>query len=103
MVKIRAALTAAVDAEQIAVSPCRGIKLPAKQRSEIRFLDADELARLALETPPEYQAMIYLAGVLGLRWSEVAGLRVGRVDFLRRTSRSSRPAQRSKYGSSSPT
>jgi integrase len=23
--------------------------------------------------------------VLGLRWSEVAGLRVGRIDFLRRT------------------
>ena len=82
---LRAVLSAAVDAELIAVSPCRGVKLPAKRRSEIRFLDADELARLARETPPEYQPMIYLAGVLGLRWSEVAGLRVGRVDFLRRT------------------
>jgi integrase len=29
--------------------------------------------------------MVYLAGLLGLRWSEVAGLRVGRVDLLRRT------------------
>ena len=29
--------------------------------------------------------MVYVAGVLGLRWSEVAGLRVGRIDFLRRT------------------
>ena len=28
--------------------------------------------------------MVYLAGVLGLRWSEVAGLRVGRIDFLRK-------------------
>lgn len=60
-------------------------KLPAKRRSEIRFLDADEFARLAHETPREYRPMIYLAGVLGVRWSEVAGLRVGRLDFLRRT------------------
>lgn len=29
--------------------------------------------------------MVYVAGVVGLRWSEVAGLRVGRLDFLRRT------------------
>jgi integrase len=29
--------------------------------------------------------MVYLAGVLGLRWSEIAGLRVGRIDLLRPT------------------
>jgi integrase len=29
--------------------------------------------------------MVYVAGVLGLRWSEVAGLRVGRVDLAERT------------------
>jgi Protein of unknown function (DUF429) len=29
--------------------------------------------------------MVYLAGVLGLRWSEVIGLRVGAIDFLRRS------------------
>ncbi len=29
--------------------------------------------------------MVYLAAVLGLRWSEVAGLRVDAIDFLRRT------------------
>lgn len=82
---LRAILNAAVDAELIATSPCRGVKLPAQRRPEIRFLDADELTRLATETPPDYRPMIYLAGVLGLRWSEVAGLRVGRIDFLRRT------------------
>jgi len=82
---LRALLNAAVEAELIAASPCRGVKLPASRRSEIRFLDAEELARLANETPPEYRAMIFLAGVLGLRWSEAAGLRVGRVDLPRRT------------------
>ena len=28
--------------------------------------------------------MVYLTSALGLRWSEVAGLRVGRLDLLRR-------------------
>jgi integrase len=46
---------------------------------------ADELIRLGDAMPAEYRPTVYLAGVLGLRWSEVAGLRVGRVDFLRGT------------------
>jgi integrase len=82
---LRAILSAAVDADVLAVNPCRGVKLPAHARKEIRFLSADELERLADEMPDEYRPMIHLAGVLGLRWSEVAGLRVGRIDFLRRT------------------
>jgi integrase len=39
---------------------------------------------LANAVPAEYKALVYLAGVLGLRWSEVTGLRVGRLDLLRR-------------------
>jgi integrase len=82
---LRAVLRAAVDADVIAVSPCRGVKLPAQRRPEIRFLSAEELTGLAAQTPTEYRPMIYLAGVLGLRLSEVAGLRVGRINFLRHT------------------
>ncbi len=81
---LRAILSAAVEADLLAVSPCRGVSLPAHARREIRFLSADELERLASAMPGEYRPMAYLAGVLGLRWSEVAGLRVGRIDFLRR-------------------
>jgi integrase len=40
---------------------------------------------LAEAMPLDYAPMIFVAGVLGLRWSEVAGLKVGRIDFLRRT------------------
>jgi integrase len=82
---LRAILSAAVDAEVIAVSPCRGVRLPAGRRRELRFLSAEELVALGEEMPLEYRPAVYLAGVLGLRWSEVAGLRVGRVDFLRHT------------------
>jgi integrase len=81
---LRAILRAAVDADLIAQSPCRGVKLPVDSRRR-QFLSADELVGLADEMPDEYRPMIYLAGVLGLRWSEVAGLRVGRIDLQRRT------------------
>jgi integrase len=82
---IRAVLAAAVEGDLIGRSPCRGIKMPAENRDRPRFLSADELGRLAEAIPVEYRPMVYVAGVLGLRWSEVVGLRVGRVDFLRRT------------------
>jgi integrase len=82
---LRAILWTAVAADLIAVSPCRGVKLPAERRSELRFLSAEELTRLGEASPAEYRPAIYLAGVLGLRWSEVAGLRVRCVDFLRHT------------------
>jgi integrase len=81
---LRAVLSAAVDADLLAVSPCRGVNLPANTRKEIWFLSADELERLAHEIPEVYRPMVYLAGVLGLRWSEVAGLRVSRIDFARK-------------------
>ena len=81
----RAVMSRAVEAELIARSPVRGIHLPAEHRDEPRFLSAEELHRLANAIPDEYRPMIFLAAVLTLRWSEVVGLRVGRIDFLRRT------------------
>jgi integrase len=82
---LRAVLSAAVDAELIARSPCRAIRLENTRRGEPRHISAEELHELADAMPVEYRAMVYVAGVLGLRWSEVAGQRVGRVDFLRRS------------------
>ena len=81
----RAVMSLAVEAELITRSPVRGIHLPAEHRDEPRFLSAEELHRLANAIPDEYRPMIFLAAVLTLRWSEVVGLRVGRIDFLRRT------------------
>jgi len=82
---LRAILNAAVAADLIARTPCRGVKLPPADPAPIRFLSAAELQCLAEATSADYRPAIYLAGVLGLRWSEVAGLRVGNVDFFRRT------------------
>lgn len=81
---LRTILRSAVDTDLIAQSPCRGVRLPPDTKRR-RFLSADELIRLAEAMPVEYQTMVFLAGVLGLRWSEIAGLRTGRIDLARRT------------------
>jgi integrase len=81
---LQAAMTAAVDRDIIARSPCRGIKLSSERRKDPRFLAMDELHKLANAMPDEHAPMVYIAGVLGLRFSEVAGLRVCDLDFLRR-------------------
>ena len=81
---LRAILAAAVEADLLVRSPCRGIRMPPHERKEVRFLSPHEFERLADAMPLEYRPMVYVAGVLGLRWSEVAGLRVGRVDLAER-------------------
>lgn len=48
------------------------------------MVDAEELAKLS-EAMGECGPMAYLGAVLGMRWGECAGLRVGRLDFLRST------------------
>lgn len=82
---LQGAMTAAVEADLIIKTPCRGIKLSAERRKDPRFLTIEELLRLADAIDPQYRAMVLLAGLVGLRFGECAGLRVGKVDFLRRT------------------
>lgn len=48
-------------------------------------MEPGDLIRLANSMPEEFAPMVWLGAVLGLRWGEVAGLRVGRIDLLRRT------------------
>lgn len=47
-----------------------------------RVIDGAELAALTDALGPDTGAMACLGAVLGLRWGECAGLRVGRLDFL---------------------
>ena len=82
---LRAILANAVQRRIIGWSPCRGIELPKPRRAEPRFLTMDQLHHLGEAVPVDYRAAVYVAAIVGLRWSELAGLRVGRLDFLRRT------------------
>jgi integrase len=53
----------------------------------MRFLGAEEVARLADAAPEHYRPLIVTAAYVGLRWGELAGLAVDHVDTLRRTIR----------------
>jgi integrase len=79
---LRAILTAAVEADLIGRTPCRGIHLPAIERRERHVLTPDEVRALAAAIPARYRAMILLAVETGLRFEECAALRVGRLSLL---------------------
>jgi excisionase family DNA binding protein len=81
---VRAMLRSAVEADRLVRSPCRGIKLPAIPTPERHALVNDELASLARAVGPTYEPTVWLGALLGLRWGECSGLRVGRIDFLNR-------------------
>jgi integrase len=80
---LRAALNAAGNADLLARSPARGIKLPQVPKTDVVTLRPADLHRLAAALPDRWQPMVYVAGTCGLRFSEAAGLRVGRVDTAR--------------------
>jgi integrase len=78
---LRAMLNVAVDRDLILKSPMRSVRQPKVPPKEMRFLNADELERLAAAIDPRYRSLILVAGWGGLRWGELAGLRMSDVDY----------------------
>lgn len=67
-------------------TPCIGIALPRQtSHEEMHFLSAAQVAELAEAIDPRYRALIYTAAYTGLRWGELAGLKIDRVNLLRGT------------------
>jgi len=67
-------------------SPCgRWIRLPSVQRVERPELKAADFERLAEALGPDEAPMMWLGATLGLRWAEVAGLTLSRLDAKGRT------------------
>jgi integrase len=97
---LRAILNYAVANDLIGRSPCRRIKLPEAVPVRRHIVDGDELARLAaaMGGTEGYGLMAYLGTVDGLRWGEVAGLRVGQFDFGAGTVRISQTVVRGRSG-----
>jgi integrase len=79
----RALMSAAIVEDLIAVTPCRGVRLPEVRKTAKPIASVEDVVRLANEVPAEYAPAIYLAA-LGLRMQEVCGLKVKGIDFLRR-------------------
>jgi integrase len=82
---LRAMFSHAVTSDLLGRSPYRGIKLPRVDPTRRLLPSSDRLADLIEAIPEQYKAMVCCAVVLGLRFSEIAGLRVAEVDILRGT------------------
>ncbi len=76
-------LTLAVRDGRIPRNPAAGVPLPRARRNEPRFLTREEVERLA-DAAGEYGDVVRLLAYTGLRFGEMAALRVRRVDFLRK-------------------
>jgi integrase len=75
----------AVNDEALPQSPCRGIRLPKEDERDLRFLDTAEIHSLADASGPRYQALVLTAAFTGLRFGELAALRLEDLNLLRRT------------------
>ena len=76
-------LTLAVRDGRIPRNPADGVPLPRARRADPRFLTREEGERLA-EGAGDYGDVVRLLAYTGLRFGEMAALRVRRVDFLRK-------------------
>lgn len=78
-----AILAAAVDAEQIVKTPCRGIVLPVDDRREMHFLTPAQVASLAAGIDGRYRALVLVGAYGGLRVGEMGALRLSGVQLPR--------------------
>lgn len=79
------ALEEAVAEGRLARNPCDAVNLPAEATPDMRFLEAGEVVELVDATLPHYRPLVWTAAYVGMRWGELAGLRVSKVDLLRKT------------------
>jgi integrase len=76
-------LDLAVRERRLASNPSNGMNLPALNERRRRYLTAEQVAQLADSAGTGRLPVLVLA-YCGLRWSELAGLRVHAVDLMRR-------------------
>jgi integrase len=66
-------------------SPCEKISTPKVAPREVYTFTPSEVVRLSEAVPDRYRALILTAAGTGLRQGEVFGLRLSRINFLRKT------------------
>ncbi|MQB02230.1 MAG: tyrosine-type recombinase/integrase, partial [Actinobacteria bacterium] len=76
-------LAYAVRSRRLASNPADGVGLPKVGPAEKRYLRAEQVAALGAEAGPGRLVVLTLA-YCGLRWGELAALKVSRLDLLRR-------------------
>jgi len=75
-------LDLAVRSSRIPRNPAAGVRLPRVQIAEKRFLSHQEVNALA-QASGDYRVAVLLLSYCGLRWGELASLKVSRVDLPR--------------------
>jgi len=73
----------AVRSKRLPSNPAIGVKLPRAGKPEKTFLTHEQVTALA-DAAGESRTVILVLSYCGLRWGEMAALRVGRVDTMRR-------------------
>ena len=73
----------AVEDRRILANPAQRIRLPKRTAKANIYLTHEQVFALAAEAK-QYGPLILLLCYCGPRWGEVAGLRVGHIDFLKR-------------------
>lgn len=82
---LAAILEQAVDDGLIGRNPARRVELPRLPQPDHRYLTADQVMNLANAMPTfEHRTQVYVLAYGGLRWGELAALRRGGVEVLRR-------------------
>ena len=68
---------------RLARNPAVGVRMPRARKPEKRFLTHEQVATLA-DAAGGQRLVILVLAYCGLRWDEMAALRVGRLDLMRR-------------------
>jgi integrase len=76
-------LETAVRSKRLSSNPAIGVKLPRAGKPEKTFLTHEQVTALA-DAAGESRTVILVLAFCGLRWGELAALRVGRIDTMRR-------------------
>jgi integrase len=82
----------AVADRRLATNPARGVKLPRKTTKTRNYLTGAQLSALADES--KYPDIVWLLATTGLRWGEMAALRVRDIDLGRGRIRVERSASK---------
>ena len=80
---LRQVLGAAVEDGRIPRNPCEGVKLPKREHANRGYLTHAQVAALVAAVERDATVVRFLA-YTGLRWGEMAALRVADFDMLRR-------------------
>lgn len=81
---LRMLLKDAVDDGRLIRNPCEGINAPKRQHKSRAYLDHQQVEQLATSAGRANGLVVRLLAYTGLRWGELAALKVESVDMLKR-------------------